>query len=765
MLAALAGFGLFWKHRPPSSDGEARRRLLSRNPRPQDLNLVVFTLDTTRADHLGCYGFGGAETPTIDALAEEGVLFDSATATVPLTFPAHSSIFTGLVPPHHGVHDNGGFFLDEKTVTLAKRLKGAGYQTGAFIGAWVLESKWGLAQGFDTYEDKFDLSKYKVLSLGTVQKKGDEVMDEALGWLQGVKDQKFFAWVHLYDPHAPYDPPEPYRSRHRTDLYSGEIAYTDHVVSRLLSWLRERDLMGRTLVVLTADHGEGLGDHGESTHGYFIYDSTTHVPLIIRTPWGDRGRSSTQVSSVDIFPTILDLLGLPQEPGIDGSSLVRAVFDTRFDLGHAAYSETYFPRYHFGWQHLRALRRGPFHFIDAPEPELYDLPSDHGELHNVYKAFSMRAQELRSALELLAGTGAERAPERASLDPETLQKLAALGYVGNTVDVDPEAVLPDPKEKIKLFNMMGAAKEASQEDHLEEAVAQMRAVLQQDPRIVDAHLTLGNWLKKLKHNDEAIAEFKTVLSLKPDNEIAMANLARLYKSLGRTEAAIEGYKGALKVDPRSPNNWYQLATLYLGLGRMADAEATFKQALQSNPKMGSAWNSLGVIAFKRGDYAEAETLVRKALVLEPKVPTGHFNLAEIEAVKGNAAGATDEYKKELETYPDTGKAYFNLAQLLRKEGDRPGYLRELREGVEKATDFGPCYFFLAREALEGGEVGEAETLARRGLEADPRSGEAPLGHLVLADVYSRRGDAARSAQEVVAARAVPAPRTDDTSEP
>jgi arylsulfatase A-like enzyme/Tfp pilus assembly protein PilF len=765
-LGALGEVGVVrLKGRPPASDGEARRRILLRTPSPKDLNVVVFTLDTTRADHLGCYGSSSAETPTIDALAEEGVLFERATATVPLTFPAHSSIFTGLVPPHHGVHDNGGFFLDEKTVTLAKRLKGAGYETGAFIGAWVLESKWGLAQGFDTYEDKFDLSKYKVLSLGTVQKKGDEVMDEALAWLQGVKGRKFFAWVHLYDPHAPYDPPEPYRSRHRGDLYSGEIAYTDHVVSRLLSFLKDGGLMGRTLVVLTADHGEGLGDHGESTHGYFIYDSTTHVPLIIRTPWGDHGRSGTQVSSVDILPTILDLLGLPQEPGIDGSSLVRSLFDPTLDLRHAAYSETYFPRYHFGWQHLRALRRGTFHFIEAPEPELYDVEKDRGELQNVYKAFSARAQDLRSALELLAGKGADRAPERATLDPETLQKLAALGYVGNTVDVDPDAVLPDPKEKVRLFNMMGAAKEASQEDHLEAAVEQMRAVLKEDPKIVDAHLTLGNWLKKLKHNDEAIAEFKTVLALKPDNEIAMANLARLYKSLGRTEAAIEGYKGALKVDPRSPNNWYQLATLYLGLGKMADAEATFRQALQSNPKMGSAWNSLGVIAFRRGEYGEAESNVRKALSLEPRVPNGHFNLAEIEEVKGDGPAAALEYRKELETYPDTGKAYFNLAQLLRKQGDRAGYLRELRDGVEKATDFGPCFFFLAREELEAGSVAEAESLAERGLQADPRSAEAPLGHLVLADVYSRRGDPARSAQEVVASRQAPRPKPDDSSEP
>ena len=219
------------------------------------------------------------------------------------------------MPPHHGVRDNGGFFLDEAKVTLAERLKDAGFATGAFVAAWVLESKWGLAQGFDEYSDTFDLSKYKVVSLGTVQKPGDEVMDGALAWLETVKQRRFFAWVHLYDPHTPYDPPEPFDSRYPNQPYLGEIAYTDQVVGRLTSWLREQGLIERTLVVLTADHGESLGEHGESTHAYFIYDATTRVPLVVRTPWGVRGRRAVQTSGVDVMPTVLDLLGLAARAG------------------------------------------------------------------------------------------------------------------------------------------------------------------------------------------------------------------------------------------------------------------------------------------------------------------------------------------------------------------------------------------------------------------------------------------------------------------
>jgi arylsulfatase A-like enzyme/Tfp pilus assembly protein PilF len=752
IVAVAVAAGVLVLRGRPRTEAEARKAVLRRSPAPADLNVVVVTLDTTRSDRLGCYGFRGVETPHIDALAGRGVLFEQATATVPLTFPSHASIFTGLLPPHHGVRDNGGFFLDDSKTTLAERLKAAGYATGAFIGAWVLEAKWGLAQGFDTYSDKFELSKYKVLSLGTVQKKGDEVMDEALAWLETVKSRKFFAWVHLYDPHAPYDPPEPFKSRYGKERYLGEIAYADQVVGRLTAWLEAQKLTGRTLVVLTADHGEGLGDHDESTHAYFIYDSTVHVPLIIATPWGDRGRSRAQVTSVDVMPTVLDLMGQAPQEGIDGRSLALAVLDPGAEAGHVAYSETYFPRYHFGWQHLRSLRDGRYKFIEAPEPELYDIAQDPGERSNIFKAYSKTAEELRVAMNSLVKESGKPAPEREKLDPDTLQRLAALGYVGNVSDVDPDAVLPDPKSKHRIFEMMGQAKDAAQEDRLEEAIATMRTVLSEEPQIVDAHLTLGNWLAKLRRPEEAAAEFKATLALKPDNEIAMVNLANLYRGQGKAEAALEGYKTALKLDPKSPQTWFQLATLYLDLGRVGEAEQTFRQAAEKNPKMGAAYNSLGVIAFSRGRMEEAEGLVRKGLELEPRVRTGRYNLARILEARGQGAAAEALYRAELETYPDHGRARFNLAQLLRERGDRAGYLGELQQGVEKAPEFGPCYFFLARERLGEGRFDEAADLARRGLEADASSEVAPLGHYVLADVYNRQGQHAKAEDEVGRAR-------------
>jgi tetratricopeptide (TPR) repeat protein len=588
-------------------------------------------------------------------------------------------------------------------------------------------------------------------------------MTDALRWLDEVTStrpgrgpsSKFFAWVHLYDPHAPYEPPEPYASRYPGTPYLGEIAYTDAVVGRLLSWLRDNGQLERTIVVLTADHGESLGDHGEAAHAYFIYGATTHVPFIVRTPWGLRGRNASRVSGVDLMPTVLDLVGLPPEPGLDGRSVARALFDPRAALGHVAYSETYFPRYHFGWQHLRSLRDERWTFVDAPEPELYDLAADPGETTNVFKANSARAEELRVRMERMAESAGEKAPERQSLDPDTLQRLAALGYVGNVIDVDPSAVLPDPKHKLKLFSMMNAAKARAQDDDVAAAVTLMRQVIAEDPNIMDAHLTLGNWLVRSRDPEGAIAAYKAALSLKPDDEVSLTNLAQLFRARGRREdelAALEVFRSALRVNPKNPQSWYQLATLYLDAGRLDDARASFDDALEANPKMGAAYNGLGVVAFERGDLQRSEELVRKGLELEPGLRTGRFNLARIREALGDVRAAEALYEEEVATYNDNGRAWFNLAQLRRGRGDREGYLATLRTAIEKAPDFGAPYWYLAREELGAGRLDAAKDLAQRGLTAQPVSDVAPLGHYVLADVLNRQGRPQEAAAEVAKAR-------------
>ena len=760
LLALAATVWLVWSPGAGRAltETEVRARLGAREPSPTSLNLVLLTLDTLRADRLGCYGFAGVKTPHIDALAAEGVLFEQATATVPLTLPSHASILTGLIPPRHGVRDNGGFFLEEGAVTLAERMQEAGYATGAFVGAWVLDSRWGLGQGFDHYSDRFDLSKFKVVNLGTVQKTGDEVMDLALDWLETVKDERFFAWVHLYDPHTPYEPPAPFDERYPGQPYLGEVAYTDQVIGRLVSGLKEKGAWESTVFVLVADHGESLGEHGERAHTFFIYDATQHVPLIVRTPWGDRGRSRAQVSTVDVMPTVLDMLGLEPQEGIDGRSLASHVLDPAGGGDALAYAETYFPRFHYGWQHLRAVRDGRFKFIEAPTPELYDLRQDPGETRNVYPAMKDRAEEMRRRLVEMAGSGAQAAPDKESLDPETLQRLAALGYVGGGPSVDPEAVLPDPKEKIGLIGRLGEAKALGREEKLEEAVAAIRAVIAEDPGIIDAHVTLGGWLGRLGETAEAIAAYQRALAIQPDHEMALSELASVYRAQGKADAAIEGYRSVLRVQPRSPHVWYQLATLYVDLGRPKEAEETFRAALEHNPEMGAAYNSLAALAFQRGETEEAERLVRRGLELEEDLRSSRYNLARVLEARGDLEGAERLYRDELARFADNGRARFNLAQLLRERGDRGGYLRELRASTERAPEFGPSFFFLAREELGAGRLDAAAELARRGLEVDRVSDVAPLGHYVLADVYSRQGRAADASAEVAKARELEAKR-------
>ncbi|MGH9315358.1 MAG: sulfatase family protein, partial [Vicinamibacterales bacterium] len=424
-IAALAGATwLTW--RTWIGNGGARR---------SDLNLLVISLDTTRADRLRPYGFQEIETPALDRLAEEGVLFRQAATAAPLTLPAHTTIFTSRVPPAHGVRDNGGFFVDPSETTLAETLREQGFRTGAFVGAYVLDSKWGLDQGFETYFDDFDLTKYRAISLGAIQRPGNEVVDKAIEWLNGVASQRFFGWVHLYDPHTPYEPPEPFRSRYPGRPYLGEIAFTDSQVGRLVDFLRERGLLDRTVVVVVGDHGESLDDHGEGSHGFFIYESVVRVPLIIRAPLdGLRGRQVADVvRTLDIAPTVAELLGVSKSPGAAGVSLVPLMTGAAPELGLEAYSESTYPLYHYGWSDLRALRSGRFKLIAAPRPELYDLEQDPGERANLFDERRQLADRMLARLaeleKRLAKT--ERPKGEPEVDPEARARLAALGYIGS----------------------------------------------------------------------------------------------------------------------------------------------------------------------------------------------------------------------------------------------------------------------------------------------------------------------------------------------
>ncbi|MEO5896724.1 MAG: sulfatase [Vicinamibacterales bacterium] len=441
LLAFLAGIGGFWwstldQAAPP-------------------IGVVIITLDTTRADRLPAYGFMDATMPHLDRLAREGVVFDQATSVAPLTLPAHASLFTGLFPPAHRVRDNADRPLSSEHSTLAETLKQQGFRTAAFVGSVVLDADRGLSQGFDDFRGVATANASEHLSGPPRRRRGDEVITDAIRWIDSVHDDsRFFVWAHLYDPHRPYDPPEPFRSQY-SDPYVAEIAFADAQIGRLLEALDRRTLLNRTIVVVAADHGESLGDHGERDHGIFVYESVLRVPLIMRVPGVAPRRVADVVRLVDVMPTVLDLLGVPCPP-INGASLVGMLHGKPQQVELEAYSESQYPL-RFGWSPLRALRAGRYKLIEAPRPELYDLERDPFEERNLYEQRRDVARAFSQRLLTLDGSvlARRRDPGSDPIPASDLQhRLASLGYVGSGPYTTPATHhdLPDPKDCIDVVS-------------------------------------------------------------------------------------------------------------------------------------------------------------------------------------------------------------------------------------------------------------------------------------------------------------------------
>jgi arylsulfatase A-like enzyme/tetratricopeptide (TPR) repeat protein len=763
--------GAFWFSRSPDvqSAGHLALGHLPSGVRQDDLNVLFVTLDTTRADRIGAYGYAGIQTPNLDRLAREGVLFEQAASPAPLTLPAHSSLFTGKFPPEHGVRDNGGFYLDSRETTLAELLKARGFTTGAFVGAYVLDSKWGINQGFDTYFDHFDLSKYKAISLGAIQRPGNEVMDEALKWLDHAGSSRFFGWIHLYDAHSPYEPPEPYKSIYRDRPYVGEIAFDDAQVGRVVSYLDAHRLLDKTIVVVMGDHGESLTEHGEATHGFFIYESTVHVPLIIRAPFSSTSggrRIADVVRSVDVMPTVLEMLGVPPPSGIEGVSVAPLMTGAKKELGLETYSEAMYPLHHFGWSDLRAMRTGRYKLIAAPRPELYDLQDDPGEHHDLFAGRRALGQRMLDRLRERENAFVHRDPKEsqpAEVDPDARARLAALGYVGTFVaTAPPDAArtgLADPKDKVGLFNKITHARDISKDDAaFDEVVTMLNDVVREDPKVIDAWFMLGNVYAKVGRAREAIQYFQHALALKPDDDMAVVNLANAYRQIGRDDEALVGFQRFLQLDPKNAQVRYSTAEILLDRGELDAAEHELRQAVALEPNLVAARNALGVVALKRGDAVTAEREIRAAVAENPDVRLAHFNLALLAEDRGRAQEAIAEYRKEIELHPPASyKAWFNLGKVYAGLGDRASQADAYRHAIEVNPSFAEGHLYLAKLYLDlGQKFDEALALARKGIELGPDAEYAPLGHYVIADIYSRQGRRAEAEQEAARGRALEA---------
>jgi len=732
----------------------------------RELNVVLITIDTLRSDRVSSYGSDIVDTPNIDGFASEGVLFSNAASTVPFTLPAHSSILTGLYPPGHGVRENVGYTLDPGIPTLAEVLSGGGWTTAGFVSAFVLDGRWGIGRGFDHYFDDFNLSDFDTPNLSSVQRSGDVTIAEAVRWLdRRPQGAPFFLWLHLYDPHDPYTPPEPFKSQYPGRPYDGEVAYTDSLIGDFRQALEARGLLASSFVILTADHGEGLGDHGESFHGFFVYDSTIHVSLIVRPPTGaDRGRVvDTAVSHVDLFPTILDAVGLAAPKAVHGQSLLPMIAGENVELDRGVYSESLYPMLHYGWAPLRAIRTDNLKLISAPRPEVFDVVVDPREKRDlsleqpgVTGELEKRLSDLRAKIESEApASGA--APD---IDAETLAQLQALGYAagqgGVSLEEETDRPRADPKDKIRIHRTMMRAQSLMRDDAVA-AEKTLLAVLQTDPDILDAHQMLGQLATTQRWFDDALGHYRRALELDPTHKNSLMGMASSYMALGRKEEALVGYRRVLDVSGHDTRASLAIADIEINLGRLDEAARALSDAAATTEVPGLIHNKLGEVRVEQGRQGEAMALFAKAIGERDDFAVPYFNIAVLYEERGEAAPAIANYEKAIELAPKYHQAQFNLGRLVGYLGQVDRQLELYEASIESNPTFVQGYYYLSKLLMDrGGDLGRAEELVRLGIEKDPSHEEGPLGYFVLADILNRTGRAAEAREAVAAGQRIQA---------
>lgn len=560
-------------------------------------NVLVITLDTTRADRLGCYGHAGAQTPHLDGLAAEGIRFADAVTVAPITLPAHATIFTGLDPPQHGVRDNGEFELSAAHTTLAEMLEALGYETAAFVSAFVLDARFGLNQGFEQYDDQvtpLSATDASAFVNPIYERPADRVTDAAMDWLRTRKaGRPFFCWVHYFDPHSPYSPPAAFAARFADRLYDGEIAFMDSQIGRLVSALQSSGVWDRTLTIVVGDHGESLGEHGESTHAKLIYESTMRVPLLIACPalvQGPHVVSDVVVSVADVVPTVLDLLGIAVSDALDGRSLLAA----RTDRDRIVYQETLAPYFDNGWSALFGLRRHQDKYIAAPGPEYYNLQADPRETTNLFRRATGAARASRDHLAdrlatMLASAPSVEAIAKAAVTPdaETLRRLESLGYVGTMTNVPDGRALPDPKDMMVVQQQVDRASAMARGGDYENALALLQqAALQsrQDPILL---LTIGKTYLFMDRVADAEAAFRRAHSIRPSARVAIL-LAQIMLADGRLDPAAEMLDQAEALEPTHGGIYLARGDLFALRARPDDAIAAYEKAINVDPYRASA---------------------------------------------------------------------------------------------------------------------------------------------------------------------------------
>lgn len=615
-------------------------------------NVIIITIDTLRADHLGYYGYQRIRTPHIDALARSSARFSHAYTPVPLTLPAHTSLFTGSFPMATGVHDFAVNRVPSSAVTLAEVLGQNGYATAAFIGAPVLDSTYGLNQGFETYFDHFDFSHLEESKADRIKRRGDVVIDNALSWLKQNSRRPLFLWVHLYDPHYPYAPPEPYASQYRDRPYDGEIAFADAQVGRLVAFLKEMGSFADSLVVLASDHGEGLDEHGENKHGFFIYNSTLHVPLLFKIPGATPRVSENEVSLVDVMPTVLQALRIAIPAPVQGRSLLSEILGRTASGPSNLYAETFLPLLHFSWSQLRGLQWRGLKYIDAPRPELYDTITDPHETKNLFGTRQADGQMMRERLFTILrrytpASGAA-ASEKGLTDPALLERLRSLGYVAISAGTFADAggkELPDPKDRLQVYELFWEAMEDGTHGRYEESLRKLREAEKLEPDSMPILLLTAIDYFQMKDYPRAIGVFNKILVLKPRFAAPHYYLGVIYAQSSNIEAAVENFKKALDLDPKNFSAAFGLGAAYLKAKRVEEAAAAFQQTIQINPDYADAYTALGEIYLYQKRLDDAVRVLERAVKLAPGMAVAHHRLGQAYEAKGLHSQAQQEFNR------------------------------------------------------------------------------------------------------------------------
>lgn len=650
--------------------------LQAASPKP---NILLITIDTLRPDRLGCYGSTLVKTPNIDRLASSGVLFNRAFAHTPLTLPSHANILLGTAPPQHGIHDNGLFRVPKGLPNLAVYLKAAGYHTAAFIGAFPLDARFGLNAGFEIYDQSYPAESG--LEFIYSERKAETVINNAINWLksQAESSQEYkpwFLWIHCFDPHQPYVPPEPFASQFRHDPYSGEVAYVDLILGRLFDYLEKTNQWGSTIKLFTGDHGQSLGEHGESTHGYFAYNSTLWVPLIISSPGFKPRQVDDNVCHLDIFPTICELLRNSPPAYLQGQSLVRLMKGRKLS-SRKIYFESLYAYYRRGWAPVKGFIEGQKKFIDSPLPELYDLKNDFNETRNLASAgLSRKKEELRELIKSLSTTSVE---SRYYPDAQTREKLGSLGYIGGYQPPARKAFGPedDLKTLLAFNNQFEQAQDLCFQGKVEEAEKLLKDLISQRPEFDNPYLFLVSIYEKQNRLDEVEALLKSGLEANPGNYQLMVDYGRVLAFLGKKDLALKVLNKAREIIDWDPELWNNLGVIYWDLGQVEKARQMYEQSLSLFPQnpvalanLGAAETSLALKSKEKSWLLKAEEHFKKAIDYDANLVNAYNGLGAVYRLSDRLDAAIACWQKALTLNPDHQEALFNLGAACFDQGNK-----------------------------------------------------------------------------------------------